>query len=147
MGLMDDLGSHQIAVDTAIFIYFIEAAPVWLPLITPLFRAAGNGQLELVTSSVTLLEVLVVPYRANNDTLAVRYEALLTNSRGIRLIDVTRDQVRRAARLRALTGIRTPDALQLSAAQTAGCSVFLTNDRRLPVVPGLRILQLASYRG
>jgi predicted nucleic acid-binding protein len=145
MGLMDDLGSERIGVDTAIFIYFIEAAPVWLPLITPLFRAADSGQRELITSSITLLEVLVVPYRANNDALAARYEALLTNSRGVRLIDVTRDQLRRASRLRASTGMRTPDALQLSAAQEAGCSAFLTNDRRLPAVPGLRILQLASY--
>ncbi|MDB5399025.1 MAG: hypothetical protein QOD93_454 [Acetobacteraceae bacterium] len=142
---MDDLGSERIGVDTAIFIYFIEAAPVWLPLITPLFRAADSGQRELITSSITLLEVLVVPYRANNDALAARYEALLTNSRGVRLIDVTRDQLRRASRLRASTGMRTPDALQLSAAQEAGCSAFLTNDRRLPAVPGLRILQLASY--
>lgn len=144
---MDDLGSGRIGVDTAIFIYFIEAAPIWLPLITPLFRAADNGRFELVASSITLLEVLVVPFRANNDSLAARYEALLTNSRGIRLIDVSRDQLRRASRLRALTGIRTPDALQLSAAQQAGCSRFLTNDRRLPAVPGLPILQLASYAG
>jgi predicted nucleic acid-binding protein len=147
MGLMDDLGAGPIGVDTAIFIYLIEAAPVWLPLIVPLFRAADTGQRDLVTSSVTLLEVLVVPYRANNDALAARYEALLTRSRGIRLIDVTRDQLRRASRLRALTGMRTPDALQLSAAQEAGCSAFLTNDRRLPAVPGVRILQLAAYAG
>lgn len=147
MGLMDDLGSGRVGVDTAIFIYFIEGASVWLPLITPLFRAADNGQIELVTSSITLLEVLVVPFRANNGALAARYEALLTNGRGIRLIEVTRDQLRRASRLRALTGVRTPDALQLSAAQEAGCSRFLTNDRRLPAVLGLRILQLASYGG
>jgi predicted nucleic acid-binding protein len=54
---------------------------------------------------------------------------LLTRSRGIRLIDVTRAQLRQASRLRALTGIRTPDALQLSASQETGCSAFLTNDR------------------
>jgi predicted nucleic acid-binding protein len=147
MGLMDDLSLGRIGVDTAIFIYFIEAAPVWLPLITPLFIAADNGQLELVTSSVTLLEVLVVPYRANNDALAARYEALLTSSRGMRLIDVTHDQLRCASRLRALTGMRTPDALQISAALAAGCSAFLTNDRRLPPVSGLSILQLSSYAG
>ncbi len=145
MGLIDDLGPGRIGVDTAIFIYFIEAAPVWLPLITPLFRAADNGQLELVTSSITLLEVLAVPFRANNDVLAARYEALLTNSRGVRLIEVTRHHLRRAARLRTLIGVRTPDGLQLSAAQEAGCSGFLTNDRRLPAVPGLRIVQLASF--
>ncbi len=145
MGLIDDLGPGRIGVDTAIFIYFIEAAPVWLPLITPLFYAADAGQLELITSSVTLLEVLVIPLRKGNDALALRYEALLTNSRGVRLIEVNRHHLRRAARLRALTGLRIPDALQLSAAQETGCSAFLTNDRRLPEVPGLRILQLASY--
>lgn len=145
MGLIDDLGPGPLGVDTAIFIYFIEAAPAWLPAITPLFRAADTGQRELVTSAVTLLEVLVVPYRANNDALAARYEALLTRSRGIRLIDLTRDELRRAARLRALTGVRVPDALQLTAAQQAGCTAFVTNDRRLPAVPGMRIVKLAPY--
>ncbi len=145
MGLIDDLGPGRIGVDTAVFIYFIEAAPAWLPAITPLFRAADTGDRELVTSAVTLLEVLVVPYRANNEVLAARYEALLTRSRGIRLIDLTRDQLRRAARLRALTGVRTPDALQLTAAHDAGCTAFVTNDRRLPPVSGMRIVQLAPY--
>jgi hypothetical protein len=76
-----------------------------------LFRAADNLQIELVISSVTLPEVLVVPFRSNNDALAARYEALLTSSRGIRLIDVTRDRLGLASRLRAMTGMRTPDAL------------------------------------
>lgn len=145
MGLIDDLGPGRVGIDTAIFIYFIEATPAWSPVITPLFRAADIGHRELVTSALTLLEVLVVPYRANNDRLAARYEALLTRSRGIRLIDLTRDQLRRAAQLRAQTGVRTPDALQLAAALEAGCTAFVTNDRRLPAVSGLRVMQLASY--
>jgi len=145
MGLIDDLGPGKVGVDTAIFIYFIEAAPAWLPVIMPLFYAADTGQRELVTSAVTLLEVLVVPYRAGNEALAARYEALLTRSRGVQLIDLTRAQLRRAAQLRALTGVRTPDALQLTAAHDAGCTAFVTNDRRLPAVPGLRIVQLAPY--
>lgn len=145
MGLIDDLGPGKVGVDAAIFIYFIEAAPTWLAAITPLFRAADAGQRELVTSAVTLLEVLFVPYRAGNAALAARYEALLTHSRGIQVIDLTREQLRRAAQLRALTGVRTPDALQLAAAHDAGCTTLVTNDRRLPAVPGLRIVQLAPY--
>ena len=82
MGLIDDLGPGRVGLDAAIFIYFIEASPIWLPAITPLFRAADTGARELVTSAVTLLEVLVVPYRAN-EALAARYEALLdTQPRG-----------------------------------------------------------------
>jgi predicted nucleic acid-binding protein len=92
-----------------------------------------------------LLEVLVVPYRAGNQLLAERYEALLTRSRGIRLTELTRDLLRAAAQLRAVTGVKTPDALQLVAALGAGCTAFLTNDRRLPSVPGLSVIQLSSY--
>jgi predicted nucleic acid-binding protein len=145
MGLMGDLDGKIVGVDTAVFIYFIEEHPRFLPLIDPLFEEADAGKRELATSALTLLEVLVVPYRAGNLVLADRYAALLTRSRGIRIVDPGREQLRAAAQLRAVTGVKTPDALQLVAAITAGCTVFLTNDRRLPVIPGLRVLQLESY--
>ena len=145
MGLIADLGPGSIAVDTALFIYFIEEHPRFLPVIVPLFREADQGKRDLVTSALTLLEVLVVPYRAGNRPLAERYEALLTRSRGIRLVELTREQLRAAAQLRAATGVKTPDALQLVAALGTGCTTFLTNDRDLPPVPGLRVIQLSSY--
>jgi predicted nucleic acid-binding protein len=81
---------------------------------------------------------------AGNRMLADRYEALLTRSRGIRTVEVTRDQLRAAAQPRAATGVRTPDALQLVAAIASGCSTFLTNGRRMPVIPGVRVIQLAE---
>jgi predicted nucleic acid-binding protein len=143
--LIKDLATGNIGVDTAVFIYFIEEHPRFLPLILPLFRGADEGKRALVTSALTLLEVLVVPYRAGNRSLAERYEALLTRGRGILLVDVSHDQLRAAAQLRAATGVKTPDALQLVAAIGAGCATFLTNDRRLPAIPGLRIVELSSY--
>lgn len=145
MGLIAELGVGRVAVDTAIFIYFIEENPRFLPEILPLFTQADKGKRELITSALTLLEVLVVPYRAGNRHLAERYEALLTRSRGIRLVELSHDQLRAAAQLRATTNLKTPDALQVVAAISGGCTTFLTNDRRLPPVPGLRILELASY--
>ena len=144
MGLTEDLGRGPVGVDTALFIYFIEEHPRFLRLIEPLFAAADEGKRELVTSAVTLLEVLVVPFRAGNLALAERYENLLTRSSGIRIVDLTRDQLRTAAQLRAATAVRTPDALQLAAAITSGCTSFITNDRRLPAVAGTRVLQLAD---
>ena len=145
MGLIGDLGVGSVAVDTAIFIYFIEENPRVLPEILPLFKEADEGKRELITSALTLLEVLVVPYRAGNRLLAERYEALLTRSRGVRLVELSHDQLRAAAQLRAATSVKTPDALQLVAAIGGGCRTFLTTDRRLPPVPGLRILDLGSY--
>ncbi len=145
MGLITELGVGSVAVDTAIFIYFIEENPRFLPEILPLFKEADQGKRDLITSALTLLEVLVVPYRAGNRLLAERYEALLTRSRGIRLVALSHDQLRAAAQLRAATSVKTPDALQLVAAISGGSKTFLTNDRRLPPVPGLRVLDLASY--
>ena len=145
MGLIADLGPGPTAVDTAAFIYLIEEDAAFLPIVLPLFTEADDGKRVLVTSALTLLEVLVVPYRAGNAQLAERYEMLLTRSRGLRLIDISRDLVRAAAQLRATIGVKTPDALQLAAALLAGCKTFVTNDRRLPAVPGLNVLQLSAY--
>src|SRR5215470_8332922 len=145
MGLTADIGRGPVGVDTSIFIYFIEEHPMFLPLLLPFFREIDEGRKELVTSALTLLEVLVVPYRPGDHLLAGRYEAILTRSRGIKVADISRDHLRAAAQLRAATGVKTPDSLQLVAALAAKCSTFLTNDRDLPTLPGIRILQLNSY--
>ena len=145
MGLSADIGPGAVAIDTSVFIYFLQEERRYLPLVAPLFEEADRGKRELVTSAVTLLEVLVVPYRVGDVQLAKRYELLLTRSRGVHMVDVTRDQLRAAAQLRAATGMKTPDALQIASALSAECRTFLTNDRRLPAVPSLRIVQLSSY--
>lgn len=145
MGLTDALANGPVAVDTALFIYLIEEHPRFLEPVRALFAQADAGSLEIVTSALTLLEVLVVPLRAGDRRLAARYEALLTRSRGIRLVDLSRDQLRMAAQLRAgHATLRTPDALQLAAAIGAGCGTFVTNDRRIPAPDGLRVLQLSE---
>jgi predicted nucleic acid-binding protein len=144
VGLIAEVGKGNVAVDTAIFIYLIEEHPQFLRDILPLFREADEGKRQLVTSALTLLEVLVVPYRAGNRVLADKYEALLTRSRGIHVVDISRDQLRAAAQLRAARAVKTPDALQLVAAISRGCTAFVTNDRRLPTIPGLKVVQLAN---
>jgi predicted nucleic acid-binding protein len=106
-----------------------------------LFVAADAGVIEIVT----LLEVPVAPHRAKNDAMTKRCEALLTRSRGVNLVELSRQQLRRAAAIRAHYGARTPDALQLAAALDAGCMTFVTNDRRIPDVAGLRVFQLTAH--
>jgi predicted nucleic acid-binding protein len=145
VGLIEQVGAGPVAVDTVAFIYFIEEHPLYLPLLRPVFAAADRGELTIVTSAVTLLEVLVVPYRSGDLRLAERYEDLLTRSRNVRLREIDRALLRAAAQLRAVSSIRTPDALQLAAGLAERCTSFLTNDRRLPSLPGLRVLQIGDY--
>ncbi len=142
---MEDIAGGPVGLDTAIFIYFIEEHPRFLSLVEPLFVALDAGPLEGITSDLTLLETLVVPYRVGNGALAERYEALLTRSRGIRLVELHRPLLRAAAQLRARLRVTTPDAMQLAAALGTNCATYLTNDRALPAVAGLRVLQLRDY--
>lgn len=145
MDLVEDLTPGPVGLDTSIFIYFIEEDARFLSLVKPLFAAIDGGAFEAVTSGLTLMEVLVVPFRASNSALAERYQALLTRSRGLRLVELDRVVLRSAAQLRAALRIKPPDALQVAAALRAGCRSFLTNDRKIPTTPGLEILQLGDY--
>ena len=145
MGLIDDLDPGPVALDTHVFIYFIEEDARFLPLVKPVFEAIDYGTLPAVTSALTFMELLVVPYRNGNTALADRYEALLTRSRGLRCVDIDRSVLKAAAQLRANLKLKPPDAIQVATAMVANCSVFLTNDRRIPATPGMRILQLNKY--
>ena len=51
----------------------------------------------------------------------------------------------RAGGIRAATAIRLPDALQLAAASLTKCTAFLTNDRRIPSLAGIPVLQLDAF--
>lgn len=144
--LLPNLGRGPVGLDAAVFIYFLEESPEYLPLVDPVFTAIDKGEIAGVTSAITLLETLVKPLRVGNAALAERYEELLTASRGLALIPIDLPLLRLAAELRAGHRLRTPDALQLATALAGGCTAFLTNDRVFPSLPGLRTLQLTDYQ-
>ena len=147
MGLINDLkrSALPVALDTCIFIYFIEEHSKYLSIVQPIFAAISAGNLNAVTSALTLMETLVLPYRLGNVLLANQYEAFLTRSRGLKLDRITTNTCRAAAQLCAAYGIKTPDALQLATALMAKCSTFLTNDRALPPIAGIHIVQIEDY--
>ena len=145
MGLMEDAGRGPVGLDTAIFIYFLEEHPRYLPLVEPIFAEIDSGRLTGVTSAVTLLETLVIPYRRRATALAGLYEDLLCRSRGLQMVDLERPLLRATAQLRAFVRVKTPDALQLTAALSHGCTAFVTNDRALPDLGGMPVLQLEDY--
>ena len=71
----------------------------------------------IVTSTVTLLEVLVHPLRSNNRELATEYRDILLNSKQMTL-EVSNAIAEQAAQLRAPHNIRTPDAIQITGGAT-----------------------------
>lgn len=136
----------MVGLDTAPLIYFIEENPTYLETIRPFFVAMDRGEFRVVTSTVTLLEVLVHPFRRGEKELAQQYRDILLGAEGLITISLSQDITEVAARLRASHNIRTPDAIQMATALRAGASHFLTNDVRLPSLPELKVLVLDELK-
>lgn len=141
MEWINDLQGKTVGLDTAPLIYFIEENPNYIEAVHLFFEGMDRGNFLVVTSTVTLLEVLVHPLRNNNRELATEYRDILLNSR-LMTLEVSNAIAEQAAGLRAAHNIRTPDAIQISAALNAGATHFLTNDIRLPEIPSIQILSI-----
>ena len=114
MEWLKDLRNKVVGLDTAPLIYFIEEHPVYLPIVQPFFEAVSKGKIRTITSSLTIAEVLVQPFRKGNKKLMEEYRNLLLNAENLLTIDLTPSIAEIAAGLRAEYGLRTPDAIQVA---------------------------------
>ena len=143
MGSLTFPSSGLVYVDTQIVIYSVEThAPYWAAL-QPLWRTTQTAGISVVTSELTLMEALVRPLRDGDDALTTAYEQLF-QSREIRLIPISRPILREAARLRAVSRLRTPDALHAAPAVLSNCAMFLTNDQSFRQISGLPVTLLSE---
>ena len=131
----------KVFLDTNIFIYFIEDEGKLGRMSFELFEKLSRRRDEVLTSTLTLGELLTKPMAAGRSDLVSRYEAAL-NSTGVSLLAFDRAAAREYARVRQDKSIRPPDALQLSVAASAGCDLFVTNDKQLTgkIVSGIQFI-------
>ena len=145
MGALALPTSGTVYLDTNAIIYSVErVAPYW-PLLRPIWQAAGSGTFLILSSEVTLLETLVKPIRDGNTRLENRYRRLLTTAREMHLVSINRLMLEQAARLRASTGIKTPDAIHAATALHEGCLLFVSNDPVFRRVSRLPVAILDDY--
>jgi predicted nucleic acid-binding protein len=119
---------RRIALDTSVFIYQLEANARYLALTDNIFTWIERPGGKAVTSTITMTELLVQPYRAADQQQADEFYALLSTYPNLEWIAPNLEIADRAAKLRALHRLRTPDALQAATAIHAGATGFVTND-------------------
>ena len=144
MGWVEELAGKSIALDTAPLIYFLEQRSPFAEALRPLFQLVDTGQATMVTSVVTLLEVLVLPLRSGNEALAQEYRDILLNGANLHTVAITPNIAYEAARLRAESRLKTPDAIQLATAMLCHADVLITNDRDFGDSPTMHILRLSD---
>jgi len=141
MGLRIPQGT-TIALDTMVFIYHFEANTTYSPITTSIFEQIESGRLKAVTSYVTLLEILVNPFKKGDRKAVSDYSDLLTTFPNLQFIPLNKEASEMAASLRAKYSIKTPDAIQIATAVITGSSFYITNDASLRKVDEVRIMLL-----
>lgn len=131
---------RSIYLDTSAFIYFVERHPRYFPACEELFHVIEAGRTKASTSTLTLLEVLVQPYRQKNDDLVLKFYALLTTYPHLSWVPMTLNVADKSAKLRAEHGFKTPDAIQAASAIIRGATGFVCNDRTFSKVTAFECL-------
>ena len=145
MGLVDELRGSRICIDTAPFIYFIEKDPKYLGILRPIFAEIDVGKIDAITSTITLLEVLVLPFKTKNESLAEKYREILLYAEGLTTFEIFHEVSELSSKLRAKYSIRTPDAIQIAVGIIYGADAFLTNDSGLKKVKDIKIVILEDF--
>jgi predicted nucleic acid-binding protein len=131
----------RIFVDSNILIYHFEDSGTLGFRATEILRRIGQRGDDLMASTLAIGEVLVKPIEYGNAVLEAKYRALLRGPLvGLAPFDAVAGEL--FARVRQDRRIRTPDAIHLACAGSAGCDLFITNDERLStaLVPGIKFI-------
>lgn len=123
------LRHERIAFDTSFLIPLLEDDLERKSTIGRLFDLVERKSLSLVTSTVTLLEILVHPHRNRDMNMIRNYYGYLPRAPFLRLVPVTIDIADKAAEFRAKYGFKTPDSIQIATAINEKATLFLTRDR------------------
>jgi len=130
--------SGSIYFDTSALIYSVERNEPYLTLLAPAWQQAEAGELVVVCSELAVAETLVLPIRDGNQELETAFRNVFAAPE-VRVTPVTRQLWEDTARLRAATGLKTPDALHAATALQAECLLFITNDADFRRIDGLPV--------
>jgi predicted nucleic acid-binding protein len=147
MGTVDALVGQRPYIDTNVFIYALENTPDWRDIAKQILGMVDSGQCHAVTSELVLGECLVRPFKLGRDDIVEAYLGAIQPRRFLAVLPVGRAILIQAAKLRATTSLKLPDAIQAATALVHGCEPFVTNDDGYRSVPGLRVITLRELAG
>jgi predicted nucleic acid-binding protein len=133
---------RRIALDTSIFIYHLEPNPKYLAYTDAIFSWLERSESKAITSTITMTELLVLPYREGDEQRANDFYGLLSTYPNLDWIAPNLEIAEIAARIRALHRLRTPDALQAATAAHSQATGLITNDAVFERAEGFETLVL-----
>lgn len=146
MGILAGLADKTLYLDANVFVYALEDVEGWGEGAKRLFGAVDAGECLAVTSELTLAECLVKPLQLGRADVVEQYLGAIQNREHLSVVPVSRPVLVEAARVRATSGLKLPDAVHAATALQSACTVFVTSDRRLGASVGLTLLDMRDLK-
>ena len=123
--------------DTNVFIYLFEDYEPFSSMVDAVWRRMIQRDDKLITSAMTLGELLVKPTKLGQASLIEQYDLTIRSRAQVIAFDAA--VAWRYATLRSTHNLRNADAIQLACAAHFGVDLFITNDKRLHKldIPGI----------
>ncbi|RJQ29394.1 MAG: PIN domain-containing protein [Peptococcaceae bacterium] len=145
-GFLEAVGKQgAVLIDTNVVIYFLEDSPVFGKASAELFHLIQRGKISGCLSVITAAELLVKPIRAGLEELAENIKFFLDCFPNLQLLEVTKDIALLAARVRASTNLKVPDAILVATATLHGCALVGNDSACSKKELGIPYIYLAGY--
>lgn len=128
-------------LDASALIYLVDGDAAWTGAVQQALQelAAADSSLAIAVSRLSVLECRVGPLRRGDQVILERFDALFAQP-DLLWVELTAPVVEQATRLRALHGVRTPDALQAaSCLQLGPDAVMVSGDADFRRIPTLQL--------
>lgn len=121
--------NQHYALDTVTLIYFLEQHPAHYQTAKNIFKKIEDGKISAVISTLVFAELLVPAFRTNENKRAEKIIYILSNFPNLKIVPLTAEISTVAAQLRAIHGLRTPDAIHAATALESKTKGIITNDK------------------
>ena len=142
MGLKEKIHNKRVYFDTNIFIYIFEDYPDYEKPISIILNCIDSKNISTFTSEITLGEILVHPLKNGDTETAEKYINILNDRFFVTLSPTTQKTHIDAAKVRAFSGEKYPDAVHIATALHNDCEIFITNDKKIKPRKDIEIIYL-----
>jgi predicted nucleic acid-binding protein len=134
---------RRICLDTNACIYYLGQTDPPFPAMVEIALEGSERGLPTHIAGLTYLELLVRPWRDGTDAHRRIIEEFVLEASGAPPQPITVDELEVAAQIRAMTRMKTPDALIAASAAIHGCDVVIGNDTDFKGLAAIESMQIA----
>lgn len=139
---IESFAGDRVYIDANVFIYAVEGFKKYAKLCPEILQSIEDMKIQAVTSELTLAEVLVKPLQQEKPDVVAIYEDLIQSQFRLDVVPISRDILVTAAKHRAITSCRLPDAIHIATAIVKNSAILLTADKSMKAPGPLRVVTL-----